>query len=62
MNLKISYFDNNISFNNENIQVIEIENKKMFFKLINDFISIKNGEKLNELYFYNDENEEINLE
>lgn len=61
MNLKISYFENNISFNSENIQVIEIENKKMFFKIVNDFISIKNGERLNELYFYNDKNEELNL-
>ncbi|MBQ8472411.1 MAG: type II-A CRISPR-associated protein Csn2 [Bacilli bacterium] len=61
MNLKISYFDNNLSFNNESIQVIEIENKKMFYRLISDLVLLKNGEKLNELYFFDDKNEELNI-
>lgn len=61
MNLKISYFDNKLSFNNESIQVIEIENKKMFYRLISDLVLLKNGEKLNELYFFDDKNEELNI-
>ena len=36
MNLKINYFDNQIRLNKENIQVIEIENKKTFYRLVND--------------------------
>ena len=61
MNLKVNYFENNICLNNENIQVIEIENKKIFYRLVSNLFLIKNGEKLNELYFYNDKNEELNI-
>lgn len=61
MNLKINYFDNQIKLNKENIQVIEIENKKTFYRLVNDLYSIKNNEKLNEIYFFDDNNQEINM-
>lgn len=61
MNLKINYFDNQIRLNKENIQVIEIENKKTFYRLVNDLYSIKNNEKLNEIYFFDDNNQEINM-
>lgn len=61
MNLKINYFDNQIKLNKENIQVIEIENKKTFYRLVKDLYSIKNNEKLNEIYFFDDNNQEINM-
>ena len=61
MNLKINYFDNQIRLNKENIQVIEIENKKTFYRLVKDLYSIKNNEKLNEIYFFDDNNQEINM-
>ena len=61
MNLKVNYFENNIKFNNDNIQVIEIENKKMFYRFISNLYEIKNGLNVNELYFYNDNNDELNL-
>ena len=61
MNLKINYFDNQIRLNKENIQVIEIENKKTFYRLVKDLYSIKNNEKLNEIYFFDDKNQEINM-
>ncbi len=61
MNLKINYFDNNIKIENDNIQVIEIENKKTFYRLVSDLYKIKNDEKLDEVFFYEDNNQEINM-
>ena len=61
MNLKVNYFENNIVLENDKVQVIEIENKKMFFRFINNLYEIKNGFKLNELFFYNDNNDELDL-
>lgn len=62
MNLRVNYFNNNIFLNDSNIQVVEIENKKMFYKFISDLYLIKNGDYTNELYFYDNQNEEINLQ
>lgn len=42
VNMNISYFDNNISIDNENINAIEIENKKYFYKFIKDLYEIEN--------------------
>lgn len=61
MNLKINYFDNNIKIENDYIQVIEIENKKTFYSLVSDLYKIKNDEKLDEVFFYDDNNQEINM-
>lgn len=61
MNLKINYFDNNIKIENNYIQVIEIENKKTFYRLVSDLYKIKNDEKLDEVFFYDDNNQEINV-
>ena len=61
MNLKVNYFENNIVLESDKVQVIEIENKKMFFRFINNLYEIKNGFKLNELFFYNDNNDELDL-
>ena len=61
MNLKVTYFENIITFCNEMIQVIEIENKKIFYQFVNNLFYIKNGEKINDLYFYDNQNKEIDL-
>mgnify|MGYP004657214391 FL=1 len=61
MNLKINYFDNNIKIENDYIQVIEIENKKTFYRLVSDLYKIKNDEKLDEVFFYDNNNQEINM-
>ncbi len=61
MNLKINYFDNNIKIENDYVQVIEIENKKTFYHLVSDLYKIKNDEKLDEVFFYDDNNQEINM-
>lgn len=42
VNMNISYFDNNISIDNENINAIEIENKKYFYRFIKDLHEIEN--------------------
>ena len=61
MNLKINYFDNNIKIENDYVQVIEIENKKTFYRLVSDLYKIKNDEMLDEVFFYDDNNQEINM-
>lgn len=61
MNLKINYFDNNIKIENDYVQVIEIENKKTFYRLVSDLYKIKNDEKLDEVFFYDDNNQELNM-
>ena len=61
MNLKINYFDNNIKIENDYVQVIEIENKKTLYRLVSDLYKIKNDEKLDEVFFYDDNNQEINM-
>lgn len=61
MKLKVNYFENIISLNDDNVQVIELENKKTFYRFISDLYAMKNGDKLNEVYFYNELNEEINI-
>ena len=61
MKLKVNYFENIISLNDDNVQVIEIENKKTFYRFISNLYAMKNGDKLNEVYFYNELNEEINI-
>lgn len=61
MNLKINYFDNNIKIENDYVQVIEIENKKTFYSLVSDLYKIKNDEKLDEVFFYDDDNQELNM-
>lgn len=61
MKLKVNYFENIISLNDDNVQLIEIENKKTFYRFISDLYAMKNGDKLNEVYFYNELNEEINI-
>src|SRR5574344_1180133 len=45
MNLKISYIDN----------------KDYFYRIVNDLNMISNGELIDDLYFYDDNNSEINL-
>ena len=56
MKLKVNYFENIISLNDDNVQVIEIENKKTFYRFISDLYAMKNDDKLNEVYFYNELN------
>lgn len=58
MNLKVSYFDNNIELKEGSINVIEIENKKYFFRFISDLYNLDSNITDN-IIFYK-ENEENN--
>lgn len=58
MKLNVSYFDNEIEFDNDFITVIEIENKKYFYRLINDFYEIENNEFSDNLNFFDNEDSE----
>ena len=57
MKIIVSYLENNIEINNENINVLEIENKKIFFRLINDLNQICNGNVIEEIKTFIDDKE-----
>lgn len=61
MNVWINYFDNKINFIEGNINVIEIENKKYFYRFVNDLYSIYNEGYSDNISFYNNENFEVNM-
>lgn len=61
MNLKVSYFDNKIEFSNNCINVVEIENKKYFYRFINDFYEIENNSCSDNLNFFDSYNNEKSL-
>lgn len=56
MNMKVSYLDNSINFD-ENINVIEIENKKYFYRFINDLYSISDVGFSDDIDFFENEQE-----
>jgi CRISPR-associated protein Csn2 len=58
MTINIDYLDNYLYINNEDILNIEIENKKYFYRVINDFFQISNGENLDYISCLVDGNEE----
>lgn len=60
MKLKISYIDNEISITDNIINVIEIKNKKYFYRLVMDFYNISNSLPVDNVLFYNNEYKEIN--
>ena len=61
MRLKVNYIDSDIVLNQENILSIEIENKNIFYKLLNDLLLISLGELVDNISFYNESNTEINM-
>lgn len=60
MNMKIEYFDNIVNFYHDNINVIEIENKKYFYRFVNDLYSIVNNGYTDDISFF-DETTEKNM-
>lgn len=61
MRLKVNYIDSDIVLNHENILSIEIENKNIFYKLVNDLLLIGFGELVDNISFYNESNVKINM-
>lgn len=57
MNIKIEYFDNVISLVSGIINVIEIENKKYFYRCINDLYLICNEGYSDDIIFFEEEKE-----
>ena len=60
MNLNVKYFDNKIVFNKEFINVLEIENKKYFYRFIKDLYSISSNNTTEDIHFFENE-KEINM-
>lgn len=61
MNIKVSYFDNKIELNKENINAIEIENKSYFYRFISDLKKIVNDGYTEDVKFFNNEFKELNM-
>lgn len=57
MNMKIEYFDNLIDFTNNEINVLEIENKKYFYRFVNDLYSICNVGMAEDINFFENQEE-----
>ena len=60
MNLNVKYFDNTIVFNKEFINVLEIENKKYFYRFIKDLYFISSSNIAEDVHFFENE-KEINM-
>lgn len=61
MNIKIDYIDNKLSILDDDINVIEVENKKVFYRLVNDLYKIYNIGYSDSIIFFDDNNNEINM-
>lgn len=57
MNVKVEYFDNIINIESDNISVVEIENKKYFYRFVNDLLSIYNDGFANDINFFEEDQE-----
>lgn len=60
MKLNVKYFDNTIVFNKEFINVLEIENKKYFYRFIKDLYFISSSNITEDVHFFENE-KEINM-
>lgn len=61
MKLKIDYLDNIIEIKNSIVNAIEIENKKYFYRVINDFNMLINMQQIDNITFLDDDNNEMNM-
>lgn len=57
MNMNIDYFDNKIAFNGDYINVVEIENKKYFYRFVKDIYTISAEGMTNDITFFEDNKE-----
>ena len=58
MKLVIDYFDNDIELYDDKISVIEIENKKYFYRFINDLYNLSNSNYIENINLF-EENKEV---
>lgn len=61
MRLKINGFENEINFNDENVNILEIENVKCFSHIIEVLNEKINGIESNEIYLLDDNKDELNM-
>lgn len=61
MNLNINFLENNIIISNEYISVLEIENKKTFYRIVNLLNKFSLGETIEEIDFYVENEEKNNI-
>ncbi|MDD6388516.1 MAG: type II-A CRISPR-associated protein Csn2 [Bacilli bacterium] len=61
MKLVINFLDNDLYINSEKVLSIEVENKSYFYRIVNCFNSLYIGDKIDEINFYDEKFNEINL-
>ena len=61
MNIKVDYLDHQIVIDKEHINIIEVSNKDIFIRLINDFKTLNSLGIKENMYIYNDKGLELNL-
>ena len=61
MNIKINYFDNVLPITEDTVMSLEIENKGCFYRTITNFITISNGELIEDIYFFDNNQQEIKM-
>lgn len=61
MKIKINYLENILEINEEKILSIEIENKSYFYRLVSNIYSIINSEIVEDITFYDQNNNELNI-
>ena len=61
MKLVINFLDNDLYINSERVLSIEVENKSYFYRIVNCFNSLYIGDKIDEINFYDEKFNEINL-
>ena len=60
MKLKISFIENSIDICDDKVNIIEVQNKNYFYRVVNYFNELYNGNNIDEIRMY-ENNNEINL-
>lgn len=62
MKINVEYLEHAIEINDNQVNVLEIENKKLFYKLIKDLFRIEQEGNIDEIIMYDDGIKEISLD
>ena len=61
MKLKFDYLDSLLEIDDDTVISLEINNKGYFYRTVNNFLTLNNGDIPSEIFISNDDLEEINL-
>ena len=61
MKIKVNYLENILEISDEKILSIELENKNYFYRLVSNIYSIVNSEVVEDITFYDQNNNELNI-